>query len=157
MSARRVCAVGAIAPVLALAGCGSGANRGPPKLGQLPLVPGSKVVAQAIQCDKGANAFCGLELVVVNPRYKTSEDLVNAEHDLVHKSGWPGVGADTGDQRAAESPGHKLRVTYATAYGDLQGVDLGWIRRKAYIAKALSRTLFDHSSAMSVELDRGSS
>jgi hypothetical protein len=157
MSARRVCVLGLPALILALAGCGSGAGKGPPKLEQLPLVPGAQVVAQATSCDKGANPFCALQLVVVDPRFKTSDDLVNAEHDLVHNSGWPGLEADTGDERAAESPGHKLRVTYATAYGDLQGIDLGWIHRRPEIAKALSKTLFDHVSAMSVEVDPGSS
>ena len=95
--------------------------------------------------------------MVVAPRFTTSEDLVNAEHDLVHGEGWAGVSADTGDERAAESPGHKLRVTYATAYGDLKGIDLGWIHRRSQIARALSQALFDHASAMSVELDLGSS
>jgi hypothetical protein len=157
MTATRLGVVALPFVALALAGCGSGASQGPPKLDQLPLVAGSQVVAQSIQCDKGANAFCGLELVVVNPRFRTSEDLVNAEHDVVHQAGWPGVGGDTGDERAAESPGNKLRVTYGTAYGDLQGIELGWIHRSARIARALSRTLFERTTAMSVELDRGSS
>jgi hypothetical protein len=157
MSAKRVCVLGVPALILALAGCGTGAGAGPPKLSQLPLVPGAHVVARATSCDKGANPFCALQLVVVDPRYKTSENLVNAEHDLVHKAGWPGLGADTGNERAAESPGHKLRVTYATAYGDLIGINLGWIHRRPEIAKALSRTLFNHTTAMSVELDPGSS
>ena len=34
-------------------------------------------------------------------------------------------------ERAAESPGHKLRLVYATAAYDLQAVDLGWIQRAA--------------------------
>jgi hypothetical protein len=115
------------------------------------------VVAQATQCDKGANGFCTVEAVITAPGYKTSDDLVNAEHQVVLRAGWDGVGADTGDEHAAESPRHKLRVTYATTYGDLKGVDLGWIHRSAKIARAMSRTLFSHTPAMSVELDRGSS
>jgi hypothetical protein len=157
MSARRVSAPALAALILALVGCGTGAGAGAPTLDQLPLVPGAKVLAQATQCDRGANAFCTLEVVVVDQRFKNSEDLVNAEHRVVHGAGWAGVGADTGDERAAESPHHKLRVTYATAYGDLKGIDLGWIHRSSMIARALSRTLFDHASAMSVELDQGSS
>ncbi len=120
-------------------------------------MPGAQIIAQATSCDKGANPFCALQLVVVDARYKTSEDLVNAEHDVVHKAGWPGLAAETGDERAAESPGHKLRVTYGTASGDLQGIILGWIHRRPKIAVALSRTLFNHATAMSVELDPGSS
>jgi hypothetical protein len=157
MSAGRLSAPALAALILVLAGCGSRAGAGSPTLDQLPLVPGAKVVEQATQCDKGANAFCTLEVVVVDPRYKSSEDLVNAEHRVVHGAGWAGLGADTGDERAAESPHHKLRVTYATAYGDLKGIDLGWIHRSSKIARALSRTLFDHASAMSVQLDPGSS
>jgi hypothetical protein len=158
MTVGRVSAIGLPALlVLALAGCGSVKGAPPPTADQLPLVPGAQIVEQSTQCDKGANAFCALELVVVDPRFKTSEDLVNAEHDVVHKAGWAGLGADTGNERAAESPGHKLRVTYATANGDLTGIDLGWIHRSRRIAVALSRTLFNHSTAMSVELDQGSS
>jgi hypothetical protein len=157
MSARRVSVLGVPALIVALAGCGTGAGAGPPKLSQLPLVSGAQVVVQATSCDKGANAFCALQFVVLDQRYKTSEDLVNAEHDVVHKAGWPGVTAETGDERAAESPGHKLRVTYGTASGDLQGIILGWIHRRPQIAEALSRAMFDHSTAMSVELDHGSS
>jgi hypothetical protein len=157
MSVGRVSVFLTVALILALAGCGSVHGASAPKLSQVPMVPGAKVIAQATQCDKGDNAFCTLEFVVVDQHYKTSIDLVNAEHDVVHRAGWPGVGADTGDERAAESPGNKLRVTYGTASGDLQGIDLGWIHRSAKIARALSRTLFDHTTAMSVELDRGSS
>lgn len=157
MTARRVSALAVSALAVALAGCGSGDGAAAPSASRLPLVRGARIVAQGTQCDKGANAFCSLELVVVGARFKTSEDLVNAEHDLVHAAGWAGVGGDTGDERAAVSPHHKLRVTYATAYGDLKGVDLGWIHRSPKIARALSRTLFDHASAMSVELDNGSS
>ncbi len=158
MTVGRVSVLGFSACLLvALTGCGSVKGAPPPALDQLPLVPGAKVVQQATQCDKGANAFCALEVVVVDPSFKTSEGLVNAEHDLVHKAGWAGLGADTGNERAAESPGHKLRVTYATANGDLTGIDLGWIHRSRQIAVALSRTLFNHASAMSVELDPGSS
>ncbi len=157
MSARRVCVLGLAALIAALAGCGTGAGAGAPKLSQLPLVPGAQVVAQATSCDKGANPFCALQLVVVDPSYRSSVDLVNAEHVLVHKAGWAGFGADAGDERAAESPRHKLRVTYGTAAGDLTGIDLGWIHRRPKIAQALSRTLFSRTSAMSVELDPGSS
>ena len=48
-------------------------------------------------------------------------------------------------------------MTYATAYGDLKGIDLGWIKRSRTITLALSRALFDRASAMSVMLEVGSS
>jgi hypothetical protein len=73
------------------------------------------------------------------------------------KSGWTGADADSGEQRAADSPGHKLRVTYATAYGDLKGIDLGWIKRSRKLTLALSRAIFDHAAAMSMLLEVGAS
>jgi hypothetical protein len=149
--------VAVLTPIVALAGCGPGGTGQAPPVQQLPLVPGAKIVAQARQCDRGANSFCALELVVVDSQFKSSDDLVTAEHRLVHSVGWRGVTADTGDERAAESPGHKYRVTYATASGDLKGVDVGWIHRSRKIAIALSRALFAHSSTMSVLLEAGES
>jgi hypothetical protein len=157
MTAGRVSAIGLLALSVALVGCGPGSNTKAPEASQLPLLPGARIVATDTQCDRGANAFCALELVVVDSKFKSSEDFVNAEHDYIHAAGWDGVTADTGDERAAESPGHKLRATYGTAIGDLQGIELGWIHRSHTISKALSKTLFEHSAAMSVELDRGSS
>jgi hypothetical protein len=119
------------------------------------MVAGASVVAEVKQCDRGANSFCALELVVVDTRYKTSRDLVRSEHRLLKRSGWSSANADTGEQRAADSPGHKLRVTYATAYGDLKGIDLGWIQRPRKITLALSHALFDRSAAMSIMLEIG--
>jgi hypothetical protein len=157
MTAGRVSAIGLLALSVALVGCGPGSATKAPDASQLPLLPGAKIVAHDTQCDRGASGFCALQLVVVDPKFKSSEDFVNAEHDYIHSVGWDGVTADTGDERAAESPGHKLRATYGTAIGDLQGIELGWIHRSHTISKALSRTLFQHSAAMSIELDRGSS
>lgn len=62
---------------------------------------------------------------------------------------------DTGEERAAESPTHSLRVTYATPFGDLKGIDLGWIKRSQPIAVALSQAMFHRSSAMSMMLEIG--
>ena len=124
---------------------------------QVPLLRGATIIVQVRQCDRGANAFCSLQLVAVDPRDKNSEQLADAERDFVRKAGWSETDADTGDERAAESPGHKLRITYATAYGDLKGIDVGWIHRSRKIALTLSRAMFDRSSAISLELDPGSS
>jgi hypothetical protein len=146
-------------PVLiaGLSACGSSGNDRSPDLARLPLVGGARVVAKATQCDGGANAYCALELVVVDPRFVSSEDLVKQEGDHLLAAGWTRINGDTGDESAAQSPGHKLRVTYATASGDLKGIDLGWIQRSRPIALALSRSLFDRVSAMSVMLELGSS
>lgn len=139
----------------AAAGCGAGGKSHDPDLTQLPLVDGANVVAQVRQCDRGASAFCAIELVVTDRRYKTSTDLVDEEHYQLRKHGWTGGTGDTGDQKAADSPGHKLRVTYATASGDLKGVDLGSIERPRKITLALSRVLFDQAPAMSIMLEVG--
>ncbi len=146
-----------LALVVALAGCGRSATGRVPDLAKLPLVPGANIVAQARQCDRGANAFCSFQLVVVDPRYRTSIALVSSERRHLRQLGWTGMNADTGEEDAAESPGHQLRVTYATAFGDLEGIDLGWIKRPRKIALALSRAMFDRSAAMSVMLEVGSS
>ncbi len=139
----------------AAAGCGAGAKHHGPDLAQLPLVHGASVVAQVHQCDRGANAFCAIEMVVTDRRYKTSSDLLDAQHQQLRKHGWTGGTGDTGDQKAADSPGHKLRVTYATASGDLKGVDLGSIERPHKITLALSRVLFDQAPALSIMLEVG--
>jgi hypothetical protein len=158
MSARRVSAGALAALILVLAGCGgTTSSKRSPKPAQAPLVPGARVVARAVQCDRGASAFCSVQLVAIDPRYKSSEQLADAEHDLVERAGWTESDADTGDERAAESPGHKLRLTYAAAYGDLKGIDVGWIHRSRKIALALSKAMFDRVAAISVELDHGSS
>lgn len=139
-----------------LGGCGSSQAGRTPDISKLPLVPGAQVARQIRVCDNGASPYCGYELVVVDSHYKTSAALVAAEHKQLIAHGWSGANADTGDERAADSPGHKLRVTYATAYGDLKGIAFGWIKRSQSTALALSRTMFERSSAMSVLLEVGS-
>ena len=146
-----------LVPVVALAGCGHSASHTTLSLQQLPLVPGAKVATKIRQCDRGSNAFCALELVIVAPNYRNSNALEMAEHKWVRAAGWKGVGGDTVYENAAESPGHKLRVTYATAIDDLRAVDLGFINRPPTIAVALSHTMFGLVSAMSVLLESGDS
>jgi len=139
-----------------LAACGAtNTTSRSPSLSALPIVPGASIAAQVRECDRGANTFCALEFVIVDGRYRTSRDLVIDEHLLLKRMGWSSANADTGEQRAADSPGHKFRVTYATAYGDLKGIDLGWIKRPRPITLALSRALFKRAAAMSVMLEIG--
>ena len=128
-----------------------------PNAAKLPLVAGTRVAVKVQRCDKGANAFCGWEMVVVAPRYGSSDDLVNAEHDLLKDSGWTSGNADTINQRAADSPGHKLRVTYATALYDLQALALERIKRSHRISLELSATIFARTPAMSMLLEVGTS
>jgi hypothetical protein len=144
----------ALLALAGLAGCGGGGGR-TPSLSAVPLVDGAQVVAQVRSCDKGANAFCALEVVVADPRYQSSAALLDSQHRLLLASGWTGANADIGEEHAAESPGHKLRLTYAPAFGDLKGIDLGWIKRSKPIALALSRILFERRSAMSLLVEIG--
>ena len=140
-----------------LAGCGRGGPRAPLDASWLPLVPGARVVAQARQCDRGAHAFCALELVAVNPRYRSSGDFVVAERRHLRALGWSLVGAQASGERAAQSPGQKLRLTYSTAISDLQQVELGVIRRTRTIELALSQTLLRGTPAISLMLEDGPS
>jgi hypothetical protein len=147
-------ALGAL--VLALAGCGGqGGSQTSLNLQQLPLVSGASVVAHARQCDRGANAFCALEAVVVAPRFRSSGALVASERRQLRKLGWSSMAGDDGDERAADSPGHKLRITYATAANDLLGIDEQWIKRPNNITFSLSQAMFKRTPAMSVMLEVG--
>jgi hypothetical protein len=136
-------------------GCGGGGAQAP-AVSKLPLIDGASVIAQAQQCDRGANAYCAVELVIVDRRFRTSTDLMHAERDRLTGLGWSLADGDTGNEHAADSPGHKLRVTYATAEGDLLGIDQGWIKRPQGITLTLSRVLFDRAPAISVMLEKGS-
>jgi hypothetical protein len=141
---------------LALAACG-GENKRDLGPQNLPLTNGARVSAKVRVCDKGANAYCAEQLIVVGDDYATSADLLNAENAYLRKLGWTASRGNTGKQLAAQSPGNELRVTYDTAYNDLLAIDSGWIRRSAPYGRALSSTLFDRDSAIAVELLRGSS
>jgi hypothetical protein len=118
-------------------------------------VSGARVVTQVRECDKGANAFCAIELVVLDPRYSSSMQLVKGERNLLKRSSWSGVAPDDGRQRAAQSPGQKLRVTFATAEADLLGTELGWIKRPWPITYTLARAMFDRAPVMSILLEAG--
>jgi hypothetical protein len=152
----RARSLGALLGALALAGCGaSGAGRVPDPA-KLPLLPGAHVVTEVRDCDTGANPFCAIELVVVDPSYDSSLDLLKAEQLHLKAAGWFKTDGDTGLQTGFDSPDHKLRLTYATAQGDLQGVVLGWIKRPREVALELSKEMFARSSALSMMLEVGS-
>lgn len=139
-----------------VAGCaGSGPRR--PALGSVPLVAGGQVVARATRCDKGANAFCALDVVLVNRGYSSAQRLVAGERRWLIRHGWLRVPAQTGDEQAADSPGDRVRVTYTTAALDLKDIDLGWIKRPQAIALALSRSIYDGTAAISMMLVAGPS
>jgi hypothetical protein len=154
MTAGRVVVVAVLAAGT-LAGCGGGGDR-TPSVDRLPLAPGSTVVSQVRQCNSGSNAYCAIEFVVVNKGSDNSLALVAQERHALTQRGWTITHANNGDEQAALSPGDKLRVTYATAYGDLKDIELGWISRAKPISLALSHAIFDRAAAISVMLEIGS-
>jgi hypothetical protein len=146
----------ALVPALAACGATSAAQR-TPTLSQVPLVAGSEIVAQVRRCDAGSNAYCAIDFVVRNRKYVSSDILARDESRLLHRQGWSLADGETAEQSAANSPGHKLRLTYATAAGDLQEIDLGLIIRPWAITYALSNAMFDRAAAMSMMLEIGAS
>lgn len=153
MSVRRSFVAAAIAAA-ALAGCGGSGSRAP-SLAGLPLLPGAKVTVNTRTCDRGANAFCSLQIVVTSRGYRSSGQMLHAERLLLRRHRWALTAAPVGLELAADSPGDRLRVTYATASNDLEGVDLGWVRRVRPVTLALSHTIFAHTSALSMLLVLG--
>lgn len=123
----------------------------------IPLVPGAEIAVQTRACDRGSRAFCSIDLVVVDRHYISSDVLARDESHVLRKHGWSLADGDTSLQSAANSPGHKLRLTFATANGDLRQIDLGTIIRPWPITYALSSTMFDRTAAMSMRLEVGAS
>lgn len=137
-----------------LSGCGTSSRT--PSLHGLPLASGASIQVDQKVCNGGSAAYCALEMVVRGPSYPNSRALAMAEKALLAKSGWSKVNAPIGLEMAADSPGHRLRVTYAGAGAELQAIDLGWITRSRRISLALSRAIFGRHAAMAVLLETGS-
>jgi hypothetical protein len=106
-------------------------------------------------CDAGANAFCAVELVLAGSGYPSPDALLTAETRLLRRLHWKRVNADTGLERAAYSPAGRLRLTYATARGELESVEFGWVQRPHRIAVALADTLFDRTPALAMQVEVG--
>jgi hypothetical protein len=158
MIARRLGGLVSLALVVLLGGCGASQKQRTPTASDVPLVPGAKIAVQARACDKaGSHAYCAIDLVVVNRHYTSSDVLAKDESDVLRQHGWSPSDGDTGLQSAANSPGHKFRLTYATATGDLRSIDLGYIGRPWPITYALANTMFDRTAAMSMMLEVGAS
>jgi hypothetical protein len=152
-----------LVPVLLLAGalpagCGgsSPSNRAVGAT-EVPLPAGARVAARARTCDRGANPYCTVQLVVAGPSYPDAFALLVSERARLRHLGWSMEQGDTGKEIAAESPGNELRLTYATAYNDLLAIDSGWIKRSAPVGHALAHVLFARVPAISLLLQRGSS
>ena len=145
-----------LAGALAVSACGQGSASSSPAVKGVPLAGGTRVVFRVRRCDRGAHPFCALQLVVVGPRYGSSADLLSGETARLREAGWGAAEGDTAKERAAESPGHRLRLTYATARDDLQSIDAGAITRAPSVARSLSRQVFDRTPALSLMLQAGS-
>lgn len=144
-----------VAVAFTVTGCGSSAQSRIPSVAAVPLTPRTRVLAHVTRCDPGANQYCAVQLVVVG-RYGSSDALLKSERKHLQALGWGLVNADTGDEHAAESPGHRFHIVFATAALDLKDVELGWVKRARRIARALSQTMFDRQPALSVMLESGS-
>lgn len=138
-----------------LSACGASGTH-LPNLAGVPLVHGARAVAHVTQCDAGANAYCALEVVVYDPAYPNSTALLTSERHNLHSHGWTGANGPVGPESAADSPGHKLHVTYATAGDELQSIDFGWVTRPNVITHALDESMFDRVPALSLVLEYGS-
>lgn len=140
-----------------IAGCGASKPHRTPVASDIPLVPGAQIAAQVRACDRGSHAFCAVDLVVVNHGYQSSDLLARDESHVLRQHGWSLADGDTNLQSGANSPGHTLRLTFATAAGDLRQIDLGTIGRPWPITYALSQTMFNRAAAMSMMLEVGAS
>jgi hypothetical protein len=157
---RRGCCIAVVlAGSLGAVACGQGSPAGAPVVSAVPLASGARVVARVRRCDPGVHAYCAQELVIAAPpaRYPSSEALQTAETQRLTSAGWASAEGDTTHERSAESPGSRLRLTYATGQEDLQAVDLGTVDRAPAIARALARNMFRRTPALSLILESGSS
>lgn len=141
----------------AIGGCGASHTQRTPTASDIPLVPGAEIAVQARACDRGSRAFCAIDLVVVDHHYVSSDLLAQDEGKVLSKRGWSLAHGDTDLQSGANSSGHDLRLTFATAAGELRAIDLGKINRPWPITYALSHTMFGRTAAMSMMLEVGAS
>ncbi len=150
-------ALAAAAMSAAVAGCGTDATARVIGLAEVPLPSGAQIMTHVRSCDRGANPYCAEQLVVVAPALRTATALEASEKRLLASRGWTTTQGADGHQKAADSPGHELRLYYATAFDDLLGIDSNWIQRAVPISHGLSNAIFDRAPAISIMLVRGSS
>jgi hypothetical protein len=146
-----------VAVALVIVATGRGGTPRAIGLKNIPMVAGTRVLTRVRSCDHGVNPYCALQVVVVGDRYETSEALRTTYGAKLLKLGWTTTKGPDGNETAADSPGHELRLTFATAYEDLLGIDSNWIQRTATISHSLSSAMFTRAPALSIMLIRGSS
>jgi hypothetical protein len=152
-----VAVVAGLAVLVVIVTTGRGGTPRAIGLRNIPLPAGTRVVSHVRSCDRGINPYCALQVVIVGDHYPTSTALRAAYGQQLAKQGWTVAKGPDGNETAADSPGHELRLTYATAYEDLLGVDSKWIQRTAAVSHSLSTAMFDRAPALSLMLVRGSS
>lgn len=113
------------------------------------------MLQQVRRCDEGSHAFCSLAMVVIDPLYRSSGRFLVEERKHLQHLGWTLQAGEIEQERSAVSPGHKLRIVYATAAGDLLALDQQWIKRPQPIGQVLSRTLFAGLPAISLMVEAG--
>jgi hypothetical protein len=146
-----------VAVVLVVATTGRGGTPRSIGLNDIPMLAGTHVQTGVRSCDRGVHPYCALQVILVGDRHQTSQALRTAYGARLNKLGWTTTMGPDGNETAADAPGHELRLTFATAYEDLLGVDSNWVQRTAEITHALSSALFDRAPALSIMLLRGSS
>jgi hypothetical protein len=149
----------AVVVVVAVAVTATGRGGTPRAIGlkDIPMIPGTRVLTTVRSCDPGVHQYCSLQVVIVGQTYHTSQALRNTYGANLLKLGWTTTKGPDGNETAADSPGHELRLTFATAYEDLLGVDSNWIQRTAAISHSLSSAMFQRAPTLSIMLLRGSS
>jgi hypothetical protein len=140
-----------------LTGCGDARAGRTPPLRSLPLAAGARVDLTVRQCDPGARGYCAVYAIIIDRRYRSSHDFLLTERKLLARARWTSSFADTGLERSAESPGHRLRLTYTTADDDLRAIDQHYVKRPGTITLRLSKLDFAGAPALSVTLQAGSS
>ena len=100
-----------------LAGCGkAGARRTPCPEPACRWRRGARIVAHVRSCDRGANAYCAVQLVVVGPGYRSSAALLAGEAAHLRALGWTDDGGRHRPRSARRTrPGNGLRLSLATA------------------------------------------
>jgi hypothetical protein len=152
-----IAVVAVVVIVAVVAASGRGGTPRAIGLRNVPLPAGTRVATRVRSCDRGSNSYCALQLVIVGDRYPSSTALRTAYRQELSKLGWTTAKGPDGNETAADSPGHELRLTYATPYEDLLGVDSKWIQRTSAISHSLSAMMFDRAPALSIMLVRGPS
>jgi hypothetical protein len=147
----------AAAVVLVIVATGRGGTPRAIGLKDIPVPAGTRVMTKVRSCDRGTNPNCSLQVVLVGDHYPSSAALRATYGKELLKLGWTTTKGPDGNETAADSPGHELRLTFATAYEDLQGIESNWIQRTAEISHSLADTMFDRAPALSIMLLRGSS